>query len=107
MDRRDSIKSLLVGSLAGGLLVNGCAPDVKEETKKEVASTGDYGRTPEEKERDAKLQAEQFFNEHELTTIAILCDINKTKNDQPNNAPTQQADHMRFIRFLNISQLEL
>ena len=98
MDRRDSIKSLLVGSLAGGLLVNGCAPDAKEETKKDTPSTGDYGRTPEEKERDAKLKAEQFFNEHEMTTIAVLCDIILPKNE--NFGSANDAGVPEFIEFM-------
>ena len=98
MDRRDSIKSLLVGSLAGGLLVNGCAPNVKEEPKKDSASTGDYGRTPEEKERDAKLKAEQFFNEHEMTTIAVLCDIILPKNEKFGSA--NDAGVPEFIEFI-------
>jgi len=98
MDRRDSIKSLLVGSLAGGLLVNGCAPETKEIEKKEVASTGDYGRTPEEKERDAKLQTEQFFNKHELETIAVLCDIILPANDKFGAA--SDAGVPEFIEFM-------
>ena len=94
MDRRDSIKSLLVGSLAGGLLINGCAPEAKEETP----SSGDYGRTPEEKEHDAKLKAEQFFNEHELGTIAVLCDIILPANDKFGSA--NDAGVPEFIEFM-------
>jgi len=98
MDRRDSIKSLLAGSLAGGLLLNGCAPEVKQEGKKQTSTTGDYGRTPEEKEHDAKLKAEQFFNEHELTTIAVLCDIILPANDQFGSAT--DAGVAEFIEFM-------
>jgi hypothetical protein len=98
MDRRDSIKSLLVGSLAGGLLVNGCAPGTTEEPKKDSASTGDYGRTPEEKERDAKLKAEQFFNEHEMATIAVLCDIILPKNE--NFGSATDAGVPDFVEFI-------
>ena len=37
MDRRDSLKSLLVGSVAGGLALNGCSPaDQKEEVAVEA-----------------------------------------------------------------------
>lgn len=74
MDRRDTIKSLLVGSIAGGLVLNGCAPADKPEVA-QIADVPDYGRTPKEKERDRELHAEQFFNDHELTTIAVLCDL--------------------------------
>ncbi|MBO3697098.1 gluconate 2-dehydrogenase subunit 3 family protein [Roseivirga sp. E12] len=74
MDRRDSLKGLLVGSVAGGLLVTGCAPDVAEETTEEVSLPG-YGRTVPEQEHDNEVLAEIFLNEHELETIAVLCDI--------------------------------
>jgi len=77
MDRRDSIKSLLIGSLAGGMLINGgCAPTendgVEIPTKAEKKY---YGRTEKEKIRDEELKAGVFFTEHELATIATLCDL--------------------------------
>ena len=74
MDRRDSIKSLLAGSLAGGLALTGCDP-VSEQNVENVTEPADYGRTPEEKARDARINSEQYFNDHELNTIAILCDL--------------------------------
>jgi len=97
MDRRDSIKSLLAGSLAGGLLLNGCAPQTKE-PEDLSAATGDYGRTPKEKEWDAKLKAEQFFNEHEVATIAVLCDIILPSKDQFGAAT--DAGVPEFIEFM-------
>lgn len=75
MDRRDSLKGLLVGSVAGSLLVTGCAPDSKEEIVEEVAGLPGYGRTIPEQAHDKKVLAEIFLNEHELETIAVLCDI--------------------------------
>ncbi len=82
MDRRDSLKSLLVGSVAGGLLVTGCSPEVADAAKAaaageapEIADLPGYGRTEAEKLHDRKVLAEIFLNEHELETIAVLCDI--------------------------------
>jgi len=75
MDRRDSLKGLLVGSVAGGLLVTGCAPGETKEVAEDVASLPGYGRTVPEQEHDKKVLAEVFLNEHELETIAVLCDI--------------------------------
>jgi hypothetical protein len=75
MDRRESLKSLLVGSVAGGLVLNGCSPAQEQPEVQEEPQAGVYGRTPEEKRRDEKLKSEQFFTEGELVTIAILCDI--------------------------------
>ena len=58
MDRRDSLKSLLVGSVAGGLLVTGCAPgavstDATDAVEEKPAEPG-YGRNAQEKLHDEK-----------------------------------------------------
>jgi hypothetical protein len=74
MRRRESLKSLLVGSVAGGLVLKGCAPEQQAE-QEQASKVAGYGRTPEEKLRDEKLMSEQFFTEEELATVAILCDI--------------------------------
>ncbi len=97
MDRRDSIKSLLTGSLAGGIVISGCSPDIEQkiETEPEV---GDYGRTPEEKELDARLKAEQFLNDHELTTIAVLCDLILPSSGE--NGSANDAGVPEFIDFI-------
>jgi len=76
MDRRESLKSLLVGSVAGGLALKGCAPQEKpEETPVVMDSADGYGRTEEEKKRDATIRSQEFLTEAELGTVAILCDI--------------------------------
>ncbi len=75
MKRRESLKSMLVGSVAGGLLVTGCAPEESAELPKEETGLPGYGRTEQEKQHDNEVLAEIFLNEHELETIAVLCDI--------------------------------
>lgn len=78
MDRRDTIKSLLLGGMAGGLVLQGCeteADTVNQDSNTGEEPGGGYGRTPEEMERDKRLMAEQFFSEHEMATITVLCDI--------------------------------
>lgn len=97
MDRRDSIKSLLAGSLAGGIALSGCSPDIEQKIEAKPEA-GDYGRTAEEKELDARLKAEQFLNEHELNTIAVLCDLilpSSGENDSANDAGVPE-----FIDFI-------
>jgi len=74
MDRRESLKSLLVSSVAGGLVLNGCAP-AEQPADVSVEKPEGYGRTAKEKLHDERLRAEQFLTEDELGTIAILCDI--------------------------------
>ena len=54
MDRRESIKSLVLGSLVGGLALESCVSDSKEELTAKVWEH-QYGRTPKEKAVDQKL----------------------------------------------------
>ncbi len=100
MDRRKTIKSLLAGSVGGGLLVNGCTPEVSDSSQTEVenTSTGSYGRLPHEKERDKKLNSQQYFNEHELATIAELCDIILPPTDEAGGA--NDAGVPEFVEFI-------
>jgi len=97
MDRRDSLKSLLVGSVVGGLALNGCSPaDQKEEVA--VEGPAGYGRTPKEKINDEKLRTEQFFQESELETLAVLCDIILPKEADFGSAT--DAGVPEFIEFM-------
>lgn len=80
MDRRKTIKTLLVGTLGSAAVVGvgGCKnePTIDgESTTVEGTEDGLYGRTPAEKLRDERLHNEVYFSEAELGTIAILCDI--------------------------------
>jgi hypothetical protein len=77
MDRRASLKSLLIGTVAGSAALSSCAnerpklpPGVQAQEELEP-----YGRTEEEKKIDRELLAEKYFNGHELETLAILCDL--------------------------------
>jgi hypothetical protein len=74
MDRRETLKSLLVGSLATGLALNSCGT---LDNKKRVTDTEikGYGRTKEEEKRDKRILSEEFLNAHELATLAVLIDI--------------------------------
>lgn len=77
MDRRETLKSLMVGTIAGAATVAtvGCKPEVPTIPIKD-ADLPDYGRTPAEKEWDQKvLQEKDYFESHEMETIAVLCDI--------------------------------
>ncbi len=97
MNRRETIKSLLLGSVATGLAVHGCAPATKEPTKV-LADLPFYGRTPEEVERDRTVLASEFLNEHELSTIAVLCDIILPATDSFGSATDAKVDE--FIEFI-------
>ena len=77
MDRRESLKTLFVGSLAGGMTISGCNPATSEEQQvlPERERQEGYGRTPQELERDEKLLSQTFFTSHEMETLATLCDL--------------------------------
>ncbi len=77
MDRRDSLKTLLVGTIGGITLasVNSCKTEVATDAPLKQTASNLYGRTPKELEHDKKVHAEVYLNEHELATIAVLCDI--------------------------------
>ena len=105
MDRRESLKVLAIGSLGASALLVGCdknygkkgdeksTAEVKEDAKEEG-----YGRTSEEKERDAKLMKEQFFTKEEMAAIAILCDIIIPADDRSGSAT--EAKVPEFIEFM-------
>ena len=80
MDRRKSIKTLIVGGVSTSVLVEACKlpenkPAAAEEKKEEVTAVENINRMAEEKENEKKLAAEKFFTEAELATITILADI--------------------------------
>ncbi|PCJ92279.1 MAG: Tat pathway signal protein [Flavobacteriaceae bacterium] len=100
MDRRKSIKSILLGTVAGGLAVSGCKPGTGTEGDNVVADGAEqyFGRTPAELEQIAALNAEQFFNEHEMSTLAVLCDLILPANSEYGGAT--DAGVPDFIEFM-------
>ncbi len=98
MKRRESLKGLLIGTVAGATAMTGCKTDkqIKETIYKDLP---DYGRTPEEKDWDKKiLEAEPFFNKHEMETLSILCDIIlPRKGDHPSATEVKVPEFIEFI----------
>lgn len=97
MNRRESIKSLLVGSAATTAFITpGCKETPKEP---EVRSFGAYGRTPKELEHDAKiLEGEPLFSPFEIATIATLCDI--ILPPTTNKGGANDAEVPEFVEFI-------
>lgn len=100
MDRRESLKALAVGSLSvSALLAAGCNDKENNVTQEKAATGGnDYGRTPEEAERDAELMDEKFFTPEEMATITVLCDIIIPADDRSGSA--SEAKVPDFIEFI-------
>src|SRR5688572_29839864 len=96
MDRRKYLKTLAVGSVGAGILIQ-CEP--KEEKAATAPPTSfTYDRTPEELEREKKLQSEKFFDEHEMKTITVLSDIIIPKDEVSGSA--SDAGVPAFIEFI-------
>ncbi len=97
MKRRDSIKAILVGTVASSVLVDACkTADEKATTAAAPASTID--RTKVEAEIEAKQMAETYFTKHEMATIAVLSDIIIPKDDVSGSAT--EAGVPDFIEFI-------
>ncbi len=99
MDRRDSIKSILLGGIASGLALHGCKTESEAAEITQVPEFPyQYGRTPEEKELIEELESEVFFNEHEMETIAVLCALILPANENFGSATDAGAPD--FIEFM-------
>ena len=98
MDRRKSIKTLFIGTAGAGVFVEAC----KSSDKKAVASSADVSididRMQEEKYYYKKTTAENFFDAHEMATIAVLSDIIIPKDDVSGSAT--EAKVPDFIEFI-------
>ncbi|MBZ5855675.1 gluconate 2-dehydrogenase subunit 3 family protein [Flavihumibacter profundi] len=100
MDRRKSLKAIALGTLSTGILLDAC----KEADKKTTADTAPAAiglgpdRMEEEKAYLVKLNAEKFFNDHELATITILGDIIIPKDEVSGSA--SDAKVTDFIEFI-------
>ncbi|WP_420154573.1 gluconate 2-dehydrogenase subunit 3 family protein [Siphonobacter sp.] len=94
MKRRDTLKSIALGSL--GMATVPSTDLVAAPPEKPLAIPG--GRQKSEAIRDAKLQAEKFFTPHELKTITVLCDIILPADQKSGSA--SQAGVPAFIEFM-------
>jgi hypothetical protein len=92
------MKSMLIGTLAGGLVLNGCKPEDKSTTATLPAETNDYGRTEAEKAYDQQLLEGQFFTTAELGTLATLCDLILPATETAGSAT--DAGVPEFIEFI-------
>ena len=100
MDRRDTIKTMLLGGVAGAAVLHGCNTTTSERSPSigSGSTIGDYGRLPEEAARDRELQKMKCFDREQWSTIAILCDIILPADDKSGAA--SDAGVADFIEFI-------
>jgi len=99
MDRRKSIKSIILGSVAGGLVIHGCKPENATITEEAIAASTEnyFGRTPEELKIIEKLNAEQFFNPHEIDSLTTLANLILPPDEK---GSITEAGVPEFIEFM-------
>jgi gluconate 2-dehydrogenase gamma chain len=108
MDRRKSLKTIAVGALATGVLVDACTDADKpgvtaKEAPKEGAITID--RHPEETARYNEITAKTFFTADEMAVITLLGDIVIPRDEVSGSA--SDAGVPAFIEFIVKDKPEL
>ncbi|MEJ2584068.1 MAG: gluconate 2-dehydrogenase subunit 3 family protein [Robiginitalea sp.] len=100
MDRRASLKSIFLGTVAGGLAVHGCTPKEAAEAGAQLTPEAGfgYGRTREETEQIQKLQEKDFLNPHELETVSVLSNLILPPTETAGGAV--EAGVPEFIEFM-------
>jgi gluconate 2-dehydrogenase gamma chain len=98
MDRRKSIKALVIGTVATGVVAQAC----KSSDDKKLAADAEAllaDRMQEEKDHLKKVEAEpEFFTAHEMATITVLSDIIVPKDAISGSAT--EAKVPEFIAFI-------
>ena len=74
MDRRETIKNILLGSIGSSVLLESCVSSLDNKVLDKIWEY-QYGRTSEEKKRDDKFLNSRFFSETELQTIEKIANI--------------------------------
>jgi gluconate 2-dehydrogenase gamma chain len=96
MDRRKYLKTLALGTVTTGALLESCTTPEKPKVAEIPAPTID--RTPDELAHYNKLMGEKFFDEHEMKTISILADIIIPKDETSGSATDAKVPD--FIEFI-------
>jgi hypothetical protein len=103
MDRRDSLKALIVGGISTTVLLDACKQPAKEGAEntenKDVKGPDESDRMAEEKLVNKQLrEMPKFFTENEMATITILGDIIIPKDDVSGSASDAKVPD--FIEFI-------
>lgn len=103
MDRRDSLKALIVGGISTSVLLDACKQPAKEGAEnaenKSAKGPDESDRMAEEKLVNKQLrEAPKFFTDNEMATITILGDIIIPKDDVSGSASDAKVPD--FIEFI-------
>jgi gluconate 2-dehydrogenase gamma chain len=101
MDRRKSIKALIVGSVSAGVIIEACNTGDKkidEQKTVEASNTSGINRMKEEQAYEKEVTSTTFFTPHEMATITILADIIIPKDEVSGSASDAKVPD--FIEFI-------
>jgi gluconate 2-dehydrogenase gamma chain len=98
MNRRESLKTLGIGTLSASALLAACKTDTENTKAAKEAVVNKTGRQEFEILRDKNLQAEKFFDPVEMATITVLADLIIPKDEQSGSA--SDAGVPEFIEFI-------
>ena len=98
MDRRKSIKTLLVGTAVASVLIESCETTDKKGAANSTPGVNEDDRMVEEKIANKKLSEEVFFTPAEMVTITLLGDIIIPKDKVSGSA--SEAKVPDFIEFI-------
>src|SRR5690348_14855415 len=101
MDRRKSLKTIAVGALSAGMLLDACKTDDKKQGDAKATEPGaalTLDRAEEEKLREKELMATKFFTDHEMATITVLADIIIPRDEVSGSASDAKVPD--FIEFM-------
>ena len=101
MDRRRSIRTIIIGTVSAGALAEACNTEEKKtapvSTGNTAAATG-INRMKEETEYEKEVRSKTFFTPGEMATITILGDIIIPKDEFSGSA--SDAKVPEFIEFI-------
>jgi hypothetical protein len=105
MDRRKSIKALLLGTASSGVLIEACKNNDKKVTENTTVQpfTGP-DRMAEEIAYYKEISAGKFFTDHEMATIAILSDIIIPRDEVSGSATDAKVPD--FIEYIVLEKTE-
>jgi len=100
MDRRKSLKVMVLGGVSTGILLDACKETDKKSTLKTAPAVEKNGlpRMEEEAAHYKEVISKTFFTEHEMQTITVLGDIIIPKDDISGSASDAKVPD--FIEFI-------
>ncbi len=98
MNRRESLKTLGIGTLSASAVLASCKADTENTKAAKEVIVDKTGRQEFEIIRDKSIQAEKFFDPVEMATITVLADLIIPKDEHSGSA--SDASVPEFIEFI-------